>query len=222
MVAFDDVTAEPKTTVAGERRRRCNDAFRKSYQGVDGLESGAGRIASHQRTVVHRLVRVCQKFRIIDSHIAADKQVRVITRRRHQRQNLARGGFDGNDGADFVLHQFLAVCLQIDVESRLDVEPNDSNSVIQSVLVTTLHSVFYVNDINLGALLTAKLLLVRFFDASHAHIIAGLVIRIRLDVLWISLAHIAQNLRCGFILVFAGGTFLNLKTRKLVHLFLQI
>ena len=104
----------------------------------------------------------------------------------------------------------------------MDVEPYDCHRVINAVLVFALYSVFYVNDVNLGALLTAQLLFVRFFYARHAHIVAGLVIRICLDKLLVCLAHISQNLRGGVVLVFAGGTFLNLKTRKLVHLFLQI
>ena len=155
VVTLYGVFAQTETAVAGECGIQVDDALVEAHKRVDGLECAARRIAGHQCAVVHRLVLVPVERRIVDGHIGAHQQIGVVARRRYQRQHLARLGLYGHYGACLVLHEFLAIHLEVDIESGGDITAHHRHGIVFAVLVFALDAVFHIHHVDFGSLLTA-------------------------------------------------------------------
>ena len=102
------------TLVAGISVFRFEDALLKANKTVYEFENGAWRIWRLHGPVEHRLVRIAYDFAVVLSYVG--EHLHVDTRAGHHCQNLSCGRFDGHETAHLVLHQHLAVLLEVCID----------------------------------------------------------------------------------------------------------
>ena len=141
----------------------------------------------------------------------------VDTRGGHQRQDFPRARLDGDDGADFVLHQLLAVLLELRIDGGDNVVAGDGFLVEFAVFERLLDLVVGVAEENVIALFPAEVLLPGRLDAGHARIVARTVFaRVAVDVVLVHLGHIPQQVAARIDGVVTDAAHLSLEARETV------
>ena len=116
-VATDSEPAEVKTVGAGIHGFGGYDAFLQEGEPLAGLEGGAGGIGTHDGAVEQGLARVVLHFYLVPAALAADHDAGVVGGTGDHAEYLARGGLNGDNGAELAGHQALAELLQLDVDA---------------------------------------------------------------------------------------------------------
>ena len=213
--------AEHESAVARISRGGVDDALCDKGEPLSGLEGGARRILSHDGPVEERFERVFRQAAVVLAALSTYHDARVVGRRRHHAEHLARLGFNGHDGAQLALHEPLAQPLQVDVDAQGEVFARYGFGVEASVLVVALYASAHIPEQYLHTLGAAQFLLVGALYADFSDIVAGLVVVVFLDVLGRHLRHVAQQQGRRGILILADASFLDVEAREFVGFLLK-
>ena len=216
MAAEPAVAAVGEAVAAGIAVGRHQHAFLQADQAVDQLEDRARRVGGHHRAVEHRLARVARDLAVVPADVA--EHVHVDARAGHHREDLPGRGLDGHHRADLALHQPLAVLLQVRVDRGDDVVAGFRLLVLGPVLIGRLQTVAGVAQVDVVALDAAQLLLHRGLQAGLAHIVAGAVLGMGLDVVGVHFGDVAEQVAAGVEGILADAADLRLEAREAVGL----
>ena len=180
-------------------------AFLKSDQAVHQLEHRSGRVRGLDRPVEHRLVGVLDDLVIVLADVR--QHAHIDSRAGHKRQDLSCLWLDRHEAAYLVVHEFLAVLLQVGVDCGVDVVSRDGFLVHLSVLVTLLDLVAGVAQIDVVAFLAAQFLFPRRLDSGLPGVVSGTIFPwMLLDVVGIYLGDVAQQVPSGVDRVVADAS----------------
>ena len=210
-----------ETVVAGIERVVGDDTLIEKDEPLRRLEGRTRRIGGHQRPVVQRLVFVAIQFQVVLATLPPHQHRGVVGGTRHHGQNLARRGFDGHDGPYFVLHQLLAVGLQLDIDREFQVLARDRSHVVAPLFIAALDASVSIAQQYLHPLLAAQHRLIGAFDTQVARIVAPRIIVVALDVAGRYLADIAQHIGRHGVGILAEHAVLDKEAGEAVELLLQ-
>ena len=207
--------------VAGIERVLGDDTLVEEDEPLCGLEGRARRIGGHQRPVVERFVFVAIQLQVVLAPFAPHQHRGVVGGARDHGQHLARRGLDGHDGTYLVLHQLLAIGLQLDVDRELQVLTRYGGHVVAAILIPTLDAAVGIAQENLHPLFATQHLLVRPLDTQVARVVAPLVVVVALDVAGRHLADVAQHIGRHGVSILAQHAVLDEEAGESVELLLQ-
>ena len=210
-----------KTVVAGIERVLGNNTLVEEDEPLRGFEGRTRRIGRHQSPVVERLVFVAIQFQIVLATLPAHQHRRVVGGTRHHGQNLTRRGLDSHDSPYLVLHQLLAIGLQLDIDRELQVLARHRSHVVAAILIPALDAPVSVAQENLHPLLATQHLLVGTLDTQVARVVAPVVVVVLLHITGRNLTDIAQHIGRYGIGILPEHTVLNKEAGEAIELLLQ-
>ena len=170
-------------------------SFLQADEAVDHLEHRARRLCGLDGPVEHRLVGVVYQFRVV--LVDFGQLGYVDAGAGHHCENLSGRGLDGHNRTHLVLHQLLAVGLQVQVDGGRNVCPADGFLVVGSVLIVLLDAVVSVAQEDFEAFLA-------FETVFEGHLHSGLACEIThhiafvvLQEILVHLADVAQQVSAG-------------------------
>ena len=224
-VASQLVFSEIVSLVAGICVFRLEYSFLKANEAVHEFEHRARRVWSLHGAVEHRLVRVADNFLVMLADVR--QHLDVDSRAGNHRQNLPGGRLYGYQAAYLVLHQELAVLLQIGVDGGHNVLAGDGFLVHLAVLVPGLYLVVGIPQIDVIAFFALQVGFPCRLQAGLAGIVSGPVFaRMPADVGLVHLGYVAEKIASCIERIVPDAPDLSPETRKLVldfgelHIFL--
>ena len=210
-----------ESMMARESRTRSDDTLGEIGECLRGLEGRTRRILSHDASVEQRLPWVQGEPLVHLASVLAHESARVVGRRRHHRQHLARTRVDGDDTAYLAFEQSLAQGLQVDIKTQRQVLARDRSLVELTILVVALYSSSCITKHDFHTLLSTEHLLVRLLQSELSDVVARLIVVILLDVALRHLAHITEHVSRIRISIFSDATLLDIEAREAEHLLLE-
>ena len=132
-------------------------------------------------------------------------------------QNLSRGRLYGNKAAYLVVHQHLAVVLELGVDGGGDVLAGNSFLIHLSILESGHDLVAGVPDHDVVTLLAPEFLFSGRFYACLAGVVSCLVFSFMfLDICGINLGHITEKVSSGIVRVISDGSRLASEAWELI------
>ena len=210
-VATHFETAADVSAVAGVGCRERDYSFLTKYKSLCGFEGRAGRVGCHDGAVEERFGGVVHQFAICFAAFATDKHFRVVGRARHEGKDFACCRFDGDDSAGFALHEFFAICLEVDVDAESEVFSGYRSNVASAVFESTFDASVSVANENLLSFESSEVRFVAFLYTEVAGVVAGTVVVVLFDVVVVHFADVTEQV-CGiFVCVLAEDAFLDEK-----------
>ena len=204
-----------------ETRRVVYNTFTIICNGLTCLERRPWRILSHDGTIKQWLCRVeGHSLLILTSHLA-NHFTRVECWRGNHCQNLPCLWLNGYNSTQFSFHQTFSKCLQVSINSQLQVLSSFGLLVVLPLFIPSLDTSMGIAKQNLHSFLPTQRLLVLTFNAHLTDVVAWLIILIFLYIALTYLCHIAQNVSCNCSMVLTNATLLDIKTGKTIQLFLK-
>ena len=177
--------------------------FLQTDEAVDHFEHGARRLCGLHGAVEHGLVGVVDEFRIVFVDLGQLRH--VDTGAGHHCKDLSGRRLDSDHRAHLVLHQLLAVSLQVKVDSGHHVAAADGFLVVGAVLVVLLDAVMRVAKEDLVAFLAFKAVFESHLHAGLAGEISHHVTLVVLEEILVDLADVAQQVAAGVDRIVAGS-----------------
>ena len=159
MVAYFVLGVKYENVMMWEGCTWSDDTFGQESQRLRGLEGRTRRILSHDASVEQRLPWVQGEPLVHLASVLAHESARVVGRRRHHRQHLARTRVDGDDTAYLAFEQSLAQGLQVDIKTQRQVLARDRSLVELTILVVALYSSSCITKHDFHTLLSTEHLL---------------------------------------------------------------
>ena len=188
-VAANDVA------VADDVRSGRDHTLLHADEALDHFEDGARTVGASDRAVVQGLPRVLRQTVVRRPPARSGEQVPVKRRGRHEGQDLARGRFEGHDGAAFAAHEVLGVPLQFGVQREREVVARDRQGIKLGQGVS--HVVPHVHEVVSEARGSAQVQFVQAFNPRLPFVVAQPVARVVVHVLAVDLAVLAHDLACN-------------------------
>src|SRR5690554_4216210 len=210
-----------EAVVADIRSAAADDPFLHGHEGHYRFKGGAGRITRHNGAVEQGGEAVGHQSGKVAGALAAYEQGRVVAGTADQTEDFSGGGFYGDYAAAFVLHEQLAIGLQVYVERQGNIFAGNCCGVEASSAHGPFFAAVHVYEDVARAFLATKKMFVAAFYAADAGVVAQAVIRIVFKVVFVGLGHITKNVGGQGVFVLANRTALGKKTFKQVELLLQ-
>ena len=203
------------TTVAGVAVTRFEHTLLQADQTLHQLEGRTRGIVRRHRAVIERAVGVLQQFVIVQSQVLTYQIVRIVGRRRHHQQDLARRRLDRHNATNLTLHQLLGQLLQLGIDRADQRATGNGQRVVHTVAERALDHAVCIDLIDLHALLTAQYLLVSRLQTADTDVVARTIFGALTQLVGIDLAHITHQVAANATRIGADRTIDRIETSEI-------